>query len=53
MIRQIDVPLRISPSNEDITQALKSGVLSRTFAPVLCGSAIKDIGIDKLMSYVN
>jgi len=40
-------------SDEDITNAMKSGVLSRTFVPVLCGSATKAIGIDKLMGYLN
>ena len=40
-------------SDEEIKNALKTGVLSRTFAPVLCGSAIKGIGIDLFMDFVN
>ena len=40
-------------SDEDIKTALKAGVLSRTFAPVLCGSAIKGIGIDLFMDFIN
>jgi elongation factor G len=40
-------------SDGDIKSALKAGVLARTFAPVLCGSAIKGIGIDLFMDFVN
>lgn len=40
-------------SDEEIKNALKTGILSRTFAPVLCGSAIKGIGIDLFMDFVN
>lgn len=40
-------------SDGDIKNALKAGVLARTFAPVLCGSAIKGIGIDLFMDFVN
>ncbi|MBW2678645.1 MAG: elongation factor G [Deltaproteobacteria bacterium] len=40
-------------TDEDIHGALKSGVISRAFVPVLCGSAIKGIGIDLLMDFVN
>jgi len=40
-------------SDEEIKNALKTGVLSRSFAPVLCGSAIKGIGIDLFMDFVN
>ncbi len=40
-------------SDEEIKNALKTGVLSRTFAPVLCGSAIKGIGIDLFMDFIN
>ncbi len=35
-------------SDEDIKNALKKGVLSRVFVPVLCGAAVKNIGIDTL-----
>lgn len=41
-----------SLSNEDINQALKAGTISRTFVPVLCGSTIKDIGIDVFMDFL-
>jgi len=40
-------------TDEEIQNALKTGILSRTFAPVLCGSAIKGIGIDLFMDFVN
>ena len=40
-------------SDDDIKSALKTGVLARTFAPVLCGSAIKGIGIDLFMDSIN
>ncbi|RLC13988.1 MAG: elongation factor G [Deltaproteobacteria bacterium] len=40
-------------SDEEIKNALKTGVLARTFAPVLCGSAIKGIGIDLFMDIIN
>jgi len=36
-------------SDDDITSALKKGTLSRVFVPVLCGSAIGNIGIDLFM----
>jgi len=40
-------------SDDEIKNALKAGLLSRTFAPVLCGSAIKGIGIDLFMDFIN
>ena len=40
-------------SDEDIRAALRQGVLSRTFVPVLCGSATLGIGVDLLMDYIN
>ncbi|MBW2635475.1 MAG: elongation factor G, partial [Deltaproteobacteria bacterium] len=40
-------------TDEDIHGSSKSGVSSRAFVPVLCGSAIKGIGIDLLMDFVN
>mgnify|MGYP001826475051 CR=1 FL=1 len=40
-------------SDNDIKSALKKGVFTRTFAPVLCGSAIKGIAIDLFMDFVN
>jgi len=39
-------------SDEDVKTALRAGTLSRTFVPVVCGSATKNIGIDLLMDYV-
>ncbi len=39
-------------SDEDIKAALRKGTLSRTFVPVICGSATKRIGIDILMDYI-
>ena len=36
----------------DIHAALKAGILSRTFAPVLCGSATGNIGIDRLCDFI-
>ena len=39
-------------SDDDVKAALRKGTLSRTFAPVVCGSATKNIGIDLLMDYI-
>ncbi|CAN2041255.1 Elongation factor G [Candidatus Magnetomoraceae bacterium gMMP-15] len=39
-------------SNENIEQALRKGTLERSFTPVLCGSAIKNIGIDHLADFI-
>jgi elongation factor G len=39
-------------TDEDISEALRKGTLSRTFVPVLCGSAVKSIGIDLLMDFI-
>ncbi len=41
-----------SLSDEEVGAALRKGILSRTFAPVLCGSAIKGIGIEPLMDFI-
>jgi len=41
-----------SLSDEDIKSALRKGTLSRTFVPVICGSATKIIGVDLLMDYI-
>ncbi len=38
-------------SDDEIKAALKKGTLSRTFIPVLCGSATKNIGIDLLQNF--
>jgi len=39
-------------SNEDINKALKTGTISRTFVPVICGSTTKDIGVDIFMDFL-
>jgi elongation factor G len=39
-------------TDEDLNAALRSGTLSHTFVPVICGSATKNIGIDLLMDFV-
>jgi elongation factor G len=39
-------------TDEDLIAALRSGTLSHTFVPVVCGSATKNIGIDLLMDFV-
>jgi len=38
--------------DEDINSALRKGTLARTFVPVLCGSATKNIGIDLLQDFI-
>ncbi|WP_419655334.1 elongation factor G [Desulfosarcina variabilis] len=39
-------------TNQELRDTLKKGILSRTFAPVLCGSATHDIGVDLLMDFI-
>ena len=39
-------------TDDEIKATLKKGVIDRAFAPVLCGSATKNIGIDLLMDFV-
>lgn len=39
-------------SDEEIQAALRQGILDRVFAPVLCGSASSNIGVDLLMDFV-
>jgi elongation factor G len=39
-------------SDEDLNAALRSGTLSNTFLPVVCGSATQNIGIDLLLDFV-
>ncbi len=41
-----------SLSDDEIRNALRKGTLNRTFAPVLCGSATNNIGIDALMDFI-
>ncbi|MBU4503070.1 MAG: elongation factor G, partial [Proteobacteria bacterium] len=39
-------------SDNDIESALRKGILSRAFAPVLCGSATKNIGINLVSDFI-
>jgi elongation factor G len=39
-------------SDDEIKSALRKGTISRKFVPVICGSAIKDIGIDLLFDLI-
>ncbi|MDP2863788.1 MAG: elongation factor G, partial [Desulfobacterales bacterium] len=39
-------------SDDEIKAALRKGTISGTFVPVICGSVIKDMGIDLLMDLV-
>ncbi|PIE67681.1 MAG: elongation factor G [Deltaproteobacteria bacterium] len=39
-------------TNQELRDTLKKGILSRTFAPVLCGSATANIGVDLLMDFM-
>jgi elongation factor G len=39
-------------TSDDITTALKKGIIDRTFVPVLCGSATANIGIDQVMDFI-
>lgn len=39
-------------TEEDLRAALRKGTLSRTFVPVICGSATKNIGVDLLMNLI-
>ncbi|MBU4035493.1 MAG: elongation factor G [Proteobacteria bacterium] len=40
-------------SDDEIKAALRKGAISKTFVPVICGSAIKDIGIDLLLDLIS
>jgi elongation factor G len=40
-------------SDDDIKTALRKGILTRVFVPVLCGSAIRNIGVDIFMDTIN
>ena len=42
-----------SITEDELLQGLRAGALARTFVPVLCGSATKQIGIDLLLDCVN
>ena len=39
-------------SDDEIKVALKKGILSRSFAPVLCGSVTKNIGVDLMQDFI-
>ncbi|MDY6905991.1 MAG: elongation factor G [Thermodesulfobacteriota bacterium] len=39
-------------TDEELNGALKKGIVSRTFAPVLCGAATANIGIDLLSDFI-
>jgi elongation factor G len=39
-------------TDDDIKVALKKGLIARVFAPVLCGSATSNIGIDLLLDFI-
>ena len=41
-----------SLSDDEIKAALRKGILERTFAPILCGSATQNIGVDLLMDFI-
>ncbi|UCD89588.1 MAG: elongation factor G [Desulfobacterales bacterium] len=41
-----------SLSDDELNTALRQGTLSRTFVPVMCGSATKNIGIDLLQDFI-
>jgi elongation factor G len=40
-------------TDEELMQGLRAGTLGRAFVPVLCGSATRNIGIDRLMDFIN
>ena len=40
-------------TSEELVQGLRKAVLQRTFVPVLCGSALKLMGVDLLLEAVN
>jgi len=41
-----------SLSDDEIMVALKKGILSRSFVPVLCGSVTKNIGVNLLQDFI-
>ena len=40
-------------TDEELMQGLRTGTLGLAFVPVLCGSATKNIGVDRLMDFIN
>jgi elongation factor G len=41
-----------SLTDEELKTALRGGTIARAFAPVLCGSAVRNIGIDLLQDFI-
>jgi elongation factor G len=41
-----------SLSDEEILATLRKGILQRSFVPVLCGSATRNIGVDLLLDFI-
>jgi elongation factor G len=39
-------------SDDEIKAALRKGILERTFSPVLCGSATRNMGVDLLLDFI-
>ncbi|MDA8137216.1 MAG: elongation factor G [Desulfobacteraceae bacterium] len=39
-------------SDDEVKVTLRKGILSRAFAPILCGSAVRSIGVDMLMDFI-
>ncbi len=39
-------------SEEELINALKTGIIEKTFIPVICGSGTKNIGIDLLLDFI-
>lgn len=39
-------------TDDEVKTTLRKGIVTRTFVPVLCGSASKNIGVDVLMDFV-
>ena len=39
-------------SDEELTNALKTGIIEKAFIPVICGSGTKNIGIDLLSDFI-
>lgn len=39
-------------NDDEIKAALRKGIIERSFVPVLCGSATKNIGIDLLLDFI-
>ena len=39
-------------TQQELLEALRKGTLDRTFAPVMCGSATRNIGVDLLMNVI-